>query len=198
MSSATFGSDAVAACAAELVAGGSLEMSPSHIDDAAAIAAVLPTGTPVFVTHLPGRPLTAQLPTLRAVRAAGLEPVPHVAARRVLSRAELAAFLRQAKAELALQNVEVYEGPVERWRPRERFDCVITRAFAALAEFVSACRHLVAPGGVLAAMKGTWPETTPVATLPHDVRCADVRRLHVPLLDAERHLILCRFDEAAA
>jgi len=109
-----------------------------------------------------------------------------------------AAFLRQAKAELALQNVEVYEGPVERWRPRERFDCVITRAFAALAEFVSACRHLVAPGGVLAAMKGTWPETTPVATLPHDVRCADVRRLHVPLLDAERHLILCRFDEAAA
>lgn len=109
-----------------------------------------------------------------------------------------AAFLRQAKSELGLQNVEVYEGPVERWQPRERFDCVITRAFAALAEFVSACRHLVAPGGVLAAMKGTWPEISPVSALSHDVRCADVRRLHVPLLNAERHLILCRVHKAAA
>jgi len=109
-----------------------------------------------------------------------------------------AAFLRQAKSALVLQNVEVHEGPVERWQPRERFDCVITRAFAALAEFVFACRHLVLPGGVLAAMKGTWPETASVAALSQDVRCADVRRLQVPLLDAERHLVLCRVDGAAA
>jgi methylenetetrahydrofolate reductase (NADPH) len=98
MTSATFSSDAVAACAAELVSGGSLEISPSHADDASTIASLLPAGTPVFVTHLPGRPLGASLPTLRAVRDAGLEPVPHLAARRVLSRADVVEFLQQAAA----------------------------------------------------------------------------------------------------
>lgn len=105
-----FASDAVAACAAELVAGGSLEMSPSHAHDAAAIAALLPAGTPVFVTHLPGRALAAQLPTLRAVRAAGLEPVPHLAARRVRSRAEVADFLRQAAADADVRKVLLIGG----------------------------------------------------------------------------------------
>lgn len=102
-----------------------------------------------------------------------------------------AAFLRQAKIELALTNVEVHEGAAERWQPRQPFDCVISRAFAALGDFLSACRHLVAPGGVLAAMKGAWPEARGNA-LPADADCGDVRRLHVPLLDAERHLVLCR------
>jgi len=110
MAAATFGSDALAACAAELVAGGSLEMSPSHADDAAAIAALLPTGTPLFVTHLPGRALAAQLPTLRAVRAAGLEPVPHLAARRVRSRAEVADFLRRVAAEAGVRKVLLIGG----------------------------------------------------------------------------------------
>lgn len=110
MTSATFGSDALAACAAELVAGGSLEMSPSHADDAAAIAAQLPAGTPVFVTHLPGRALAAQLPTLRAVRAAGLEAVPHLAARRVRSRAEVVDFLHQAAADAGVRKVLLIGG----------------------------------------------------------------------------------------
>jgi len=108
--SLSFSSDSVAACAAELVAGGSLEMSPSHADDAAAIATLLPAGTPVFVTHLPGRALDAQLPTLRAVRTAGLEPVPHLAARRVRSRAEVVDFLRQAAADAGVRKVLLIGG----------------------------------------------------------------------------------------
>jgi methylenetetrahydrofolate reductase (NADPH) len=107
---ATFGSDAVAACAAELVSGGSLEMSPSHRDDAAAIAALLPAGTPVFVNHLPGRALDASLPTLLAVRAAGLEPVPHLAARRVESRPQLVGFLQQAVASAGVRKVLLIGG----------------------------------------------------------------------------------------
>jgi methylenetetrahydrofolate reductase (NADPH) len=94
----TFGPEALAACAAELVAGGSLEMSPGHPEDAATIAALLPAGTPVFVNHLPGRALAASLPTLQAIRAAGLEPVPHLAARRVQGRTQLVEFLQQAVA----------------------------------------------------------------------------------------------------
>jgi len=94
-----------------------------------------------------------------------------------------AAFLRQAVIELSLANVEVHEGRVESWRPAQRFAVVVSRAFAELAEFIAACRHLVAPGGVLAAMKGVFPRA---------VKDCEIVALKVPLLDAERHLVLCR------
>ena len=91
--------------------------------------------------------------------------------------------MRQAVIELALNNVEVHEGRVEAWRPQPLFDLVISRAFAALEEFVAACVHLVVPGGALAAMKGAAPQ---------DMRTGcSLIRLRVPLLDAQRHLVLC-------
>ena len=65
-------------------------------EDAQRIAALLPAGTPVYVNHLPRRELAHTLPALVALAEAGLEPVPHVAARRIGSRAEAAAFLKQA------------------------------------------------------------------------------------------------------
>lgn len=108
-----------------------------------------------------------------------------------------AAFLRQAKIELALTNVEVHEADAASWHPQQRFDCVISRAFSALAEFIATCRHLVAPGGVLAAMQGVRRDTAGDAP-GSGVDCSDVRRLQVPLLDAERHLVLCRVQEAGA
>lgn len=106
------------------------------------------------------------------------------------------AFLRQAVIELGLANVEVYIGRVQSWRPLERFAVVITRGFAELAQFVAACRHLVAPGGVLAAMKGAHPRDE-IERLPADCDCGEVRRLAVPLLEAERHLVLCRLGSEA-
>lgn len=110
MTASLFSVDAVAACAAELVSGGSLEMSPSHADDVSTIAALLPAGTSVFVNHLPGRALGSSLPTLLALRAAGLEPVPHLAARRVLSRAQLVEFLQQAVASAGVRKVLLIGG----------------------------------------------------------------------------------------
>ncbi|HVP08613.1 MAG TPA: 16S rRNA (guanine(527)-N(7))-methyltransferase RsmG [Burkholderiales bacterium] len=101
------------------------------------------------------------------------------------------AFLRQAVIELGLANADVHVGRAEQWRPAQRFAVVITRGFASLVDFLAACRHLVAPGGVLAAMKGAYPEAE-LAQVPSDCDCRDVRRLKVPLLDAERHLVLCR------
>jgi 16S rRNA (guanine527-N7)-methyltransferase len=94
-----------------------------------------------------------------------------------------AAFLRQAAIELSLRNVEVHEGRVEAWRPQPLFDTVISRAFAALRDFIAACRHLLAPGGVLAAMTGVAPAQL-------DPGCQLIA-LRVPLLDAQRHLVLC-------
>jgi 16S rRNA (guanine527-N7)-methyltransferase len=101
-----------------------------------------------------------------------------------------AAFLRQAAIELALPNLQVHEGRVEAWQPATRFALVISRAFAELAQFIVACRHLVAPGGWLAAMKGAFPELE-LRAAPKDCHCDRVLALRVPLLNAERHLVLC-------
>lgn len=101
------------------------------------------------------------------------------------------AFLRQAVIELGLRNADVHIGRVEDWRPAERFAIVISRGFASLVDFLAACRHLAAPTGVLAAMKGAYPMAE-LAQVPADCDCKEVRRLKVPLLDAERHLVLCK------
>lgn len=86
----------VAAVAAEMVACGSLEMGADTAEDARRIADLLPAGTPVYVNHLPRHPLEHTLKALIALREANLEPVPHVAARRVVSRAEAEAFFVKA------------------------------------------------------------------------------------------------------
>lgn len=101
-----------------------------------------------------------------------------------------AAFLRQAVIELPVPNVEVHEGRVEAWHPAKAFALVISRAFTELADFIATCRHLLAPGGVLAAMKGKDPRLE-IARLPADVHCRTVVRLRIPFLQAERHLVLC-------
>jgi 16S rRNA (guanine527-N7)-methyltransferase len=101
------------------------------------------------------------------------------------------AFLRQAVIELGLRNADVHVGRAEQWRPAQGFAVVISRGFASVVDFLNACRHLAAPGGVLAAMKGAYPQAE-LAQVPADCDCADVRRLRVPLLEAERHLVMCR------
>jgi methylenetetrahydrofolate reductase (NADH) len=100
----------VAAAAAELVTNGSVEMGAHRPEDARAIAAVLPAGTPVYVNHLPRHSLAASLASLIAVREAGLEPVPHVAARRILNRAEVDSFLGQAVSKAGVRKVLLIGG----------------------------------------------------------------------------------------
>jgi methylenetetrahydrofolate reductase (NADPH) len=95
---------------AELLVSGSLEMSPEQIADAPAIAALLPAGTRVYVNHLPHHGLGQSLASLEALRAQGLEPVPHVAARRIASQAEFSTFLKRAAGEAAVTKVLLLGG----------------------------------------------------------------------------------------
>jgi 16S rRNA (guanine527-N7)-methyltransferase len=139
---------------------------------------------------LPHLPVSSDAPAIVDVGSgAGLPGIPLAIARPhwqlTLNDAsqKKAAFLRQAAIELGLANVAVHEARVQAWRPAARFAVVISRAFAELGEFIAACRHLVAPGGVLAAMKGAAPAATPGC---------EVIALKVPLLEAQRHLVLCR------
>ena len=86
----------IAGVAAELVACGSLEMGADTPEDARAIAGLLPAGTPVFVNHLPRHDLAHTLKALVALREANLEPVPHMAVRRIASQVEARAFVEKA------------------------------------------------------------------------------------------------------
>lgn len=93
-----------------LAATCSIEMGAHRPEDAARIAELLPTGTLVYVNHLPRHSLDDTLRGLIAARAAGLEPVPHLAARRVGSRAELKSFLDRAVREAGIEKVLVLGG----------------------------------------------------------------------------------------
>jgi len=110
MSSPANALEVSAANALDLVAAGSIEMGAHRPQDASAIAALLPAGTPVYVNHLPRHSLADSLASLVAVRAAGLEPVPHIAARRIASRTELETFLTRAVQEAGVQKALILGG----------------------------------------------------------------------------------------
>jgi len=100
-----------------------------------------------------------------------------------------AAFLQQAVASLALPNARVVCTRVETWRPGEFFPAIVSRAFAALKDFIAGAKELLAPGGRFYAMKGQYPADE-IAQLPHGFRVVDVVSLEVPGLAARRHLVI--------
>jgi methylenetetrahydrofolate reductase (NADPH) len=94
----------------ELVAAGSVEIAPRELHRATEVAALLPAGSCVYIPSLPGLPLARTLEAIAAIRAAGLDPVPHVSARRILNREEFRDFLRRAAAEHGVHRVLLIGG----------------------------------------------------------------------------------------
>ncbi len=94
----------------DLVAAGSLEISPRELHRLGEVAALLPKDSCVYIPSLPGLPLSRTLEMVAALRAAGLDPVPHVSARRILDRQEFRKFLRQCVEEHAVHRVLVIGG----------------------------------------------------------------------------------------
>jgi 16S rRNA (guanine527-N7)-methyltransferase len=101
-------------------------------------------------------------------------------------------FVRQAKMELGLENLEVVQERVELWRPEQRFDTVTARAFAPLPKMVDLTTGLVGESGLLLAMKGAVPQEEIDQLKVRGVKVETVA-LKVPGTSGERHAILCRF-----
>ncbi len=125
---------------------------------------------------MPGIPLAIACPALNVTL---LEP-----------NQKKAAFLRQVKLELGLDQVSVVAERVEQWNTPELFDAIVSRAFSDLPDFVAGAGHLLAPGGVLIAMKGVVPFEE-LTRLPAKFT-SQVVRVEVHNLAAQRHLIMVK------
>ncbi|STZ77442.1 16S rRNA (guanine(527)-N(7))-methyltransferase RsmG [Bergeriella denitrificans] len=115
---------------------------------------------------------------------------PDVAVTLLDANTKKTSFLQQAVIELGLSNVRVISGRVEALQNYQA-ELITSRAFAELADFVNWTAHLLTDGGRWAAMKGVYPEAE-ISRLPDFAEVETVNALHVPQLDAERHMVLLR------
>lgn len=100
------------------------------------------------------------------------------------------AFLTQVKTELELKHAQVHTARVEQMQVDTPFDVITSRAFAELKDFVEWSGHLLADEGKMIALKGQADVSDKeLAALPSGWALDKIERLHVPGLDAERHLV---------
>ena len=100
-------------------------------------------------------------------------------------------FIRNAVRELGLTNVEPVLSRVEEYQSEQKFDGVLSRAFASLKDMTDWCHHLPKQDGYFYALKGIYHEDE-VQELDKKFEVKDVITLNVPELIGERHLIVLR------
>jgi 16S rRNA (guanine527-N7)-methyltransferase len=108
----------------------------------------------------------------------------------VESRGKKASFLREVTARLKLDNVTVFAGRIEDYRPDGNFDTLVARAVASLASLFNMTDHLLHHHLRLIAMKGTHPQAELDALAPAQRLTARVIPVTVPGLLAQRHLVV--------
>jgi 16S rRNA (guanine527-N7)-methyltransferase len=80
---------------------------------------------------------------------------PDISTVLVESNKKKAAFLQEVKRVLALDNVEIFSGRLERMTtPETRFDYVVCRGIGTLREFATLAKAFVAPDGRMYTFKG--------------------------------------------
>ena len=103
-------------------------------------------------------------------------------------------FLFQVKTELGLENVTVHHCRVESIDPVERYDGVLSRAFATLADMINGSDQLLTENGSFYAMKGVFPEDEieQLSEMEKSYKVESSYSLCVPGETGERHLIVIR------
>ncbi|MDR5614873.1 16S rRNA (guanine(527)-N(7))-methyltransferase RsmG [Arsenophonus sp.] len=103
-------------------------------------------------------------------------------------------FLRQIQYELMLKNIEPIQKRVEQYQPVEKFDSIISRAFASLQDMLSWCQHLPKQnGGQFYALKGIL-SANEKSTFSSNFKINKIISLDVPGLDEQRHLVILGFN----
>lgn len=93
-----------------LIGGFSIEVLPKTANKIKRFSDCLPAGTKVFIPFLPGAEFQDCIPLAMRLRREGMEPVPHIAARRLKSRAELIETLDRLREEAAINQYLIIAG----------------------------------------------------------------------------------------
>jgi methylenetetrahydrofolate reductase (NADPH) len=94
----------------KLLTGFTLEMTAKDVERLEAAAPLIPQGTRISVTFLPGEEFPARVAAAAAVKRLGFVPVPHISARRLKSEAELEGFLNDLATTVGNDNCFVIAG----------------------------------------------------------------------------------------
>ena len=97
-------------------------------------------------------------------------------------------FQKQVQFDLGIDNISSVESRVEAYEPEEKFDGVLSRAFASIEDMLHWCHHLPADNGCYYALKGQLAEDD-MTKIPEGYELTDVIKLSVPRLDEQRHLL---------
>jgi methylenetetrahydrofolate reductase (NADPH) len=116
-------SDATIRRIASFMTGFSLEATRPDSASIAALQGIVPAGTAVYLTAVPGHLLSSATEPAKRLRAAGLEPVPHLAARSIASPAMLDELLSEFAEESGVRRILVVAG--DRDRPAGPFASAI-------------------------------------------------------------------------
>ena len=95
---------------AQLFTDYSLEITPKDVEALENAAHMIPQGTLISVTFLPGAEFEDRARAAKRIQELGFKAVPHISARRLLSEDELRAYLDMLKAVIDLKHVFVIAG----------------------------------------------------------------------------------------
>ena len=123
---------------------------------------------------LPGIPLAISL--------------PHIEVTMLDSASRKTRFIRQAIAELALENASVVTDRVQN-ADLTPFPCVVARAFSTPVDIMETSHHLCAPDGSFVLMMGHVENK--LEQLPHGFLCQQIEQVHLPDESATRHIAVC-------
>lgn len=104
-------------------------------------------------------------------------------------------FVSHAARILELANVIPCQSRVEMLAPVAPFDTVMARAFAALPDLLGGVQGLCGAGTRVVAFKGRYPHEE-LSEVPRGWRLERARKVRIPRLDAERHILIFRMQSA--
>ena len=157
-----------------------LEAVTKHLLDSLSIAQHVPEGKVVDVGSgggCPGIPLAIIKPESQIIL--------------VESKNKKADFLNTTTQALKLKNTKTICQRAESVEFTKKADAIVCRALGSLSYFVSVAGHMLKKQGRLLAMKGKIPHSE-LGEIPLGWEALETKKIHVPHLQAERHLITVR------
>src|SRR5436190_8208452 len=155
-----------------------LQMISKHILDSLAISPylqgprILDVGTGA---GLPGLPLALTHPQYRFAL--------------LDSNGKKTRFLTHVIQTLMIDNVDIISSRVEQYYPENCFNCIVSRAFSQLYDFLHKTKHLCCKNGIFLAMKGQYPAEE-INTLDENFKLIDSKSLKIAGLDEKRHVLI--------